>query len=502
MKAKKKEINPISMTISPNITNPILDIAVETNAPDTTLNLLASFDDPSTTGKTARFQLENTSLGSSGVINILLFDQTGVGAPLSVQNFLNYVNRSDYTNSIIHRLVKNFVVQGGGYVVENRTPRKIDTDPPVQNEFSTNRSNLRGTIAYAKLGDAPNSATSEWFFNLGNNSANLDNQNGGFTVFGQVLGNADLVTIDAIANLTIVNAGGTFDTLPVINTPLNTDDDLVRFSSITSSQLNELQFSVVSNSNPNLVNVTVNGTNLQIDYLNNQNGSADITLRATTLLGVSIEDTFNIKVTEFDPAQYGASYLDLIQAYGYNLDAFSQHYFNSGKSEGRSRDSFDEKNYLASYDDLLGAFGTDTQKATEHYISSGALIEKRNIYVFNPSQYLASYNDLLSNLGNNPGAAKDHFIQSGWQEGRSRDSFKEDIYLASHGDLITAFKYDLEAATQHYLNSGAKEGRAKEIFDPVSYLNTYQDLQAAFGNDLTAATRHYIEYGFNEGRTF
>ncbi len=56
---------------------------------------------------------------------------------------------------------------------------------PIQNEFSSDRSNVSGTIAMAKVGNDPNSATSQWFVNLGDNSANLDNQNGGFTVFGK-----------------------------------------------------------------------------------------------------------------------------------------------------------------------------------------------------------------------------------------------------------------------------------------------------------------------------
>lgn len=67
----------------------------------------------------------------------------------------------------------------------------------------------------AKLGGDPNSATSGWFFNLADNSANLDYQNGGFTVFGRVIGNG-MDVVDAIADLSVYNAGGAFAELPLI----------------------------------------------------------------------------------------------------------------------------------------------------------------------------------------------------------------------------------------------------------------------------------------------
>jgi cyclophilin family peptidyl-prolyl cis-trans isomerase len=93
----------------------------------------------------------------------------------------------------------------------------IATQAAVPNEFSTTRSNLVGTIAMAKLGSDPNSATDQFFFNLGNNAANLDNQNGGFTVFGQVT-TASWPVVQTIAGLNVINAdGGTFSALPVQN---------------------------------------------------------------------------------------------------------------------------------------------------------------------------------------------------------------------------------------------------------------------------------------------
>lgn len=113
-------------------------------------------------------------------------------APQTVANFLKYVNDGDYDNTIIHRSEPGFVIQGGGFSYQDGFgPIEVPKDPPVVNEFR--RSNTRGTITMAKIDGNPNSATSEWFINLRDNNTgaanegNLDAQNGGFTVFGEVV---------------------------------------------------------------------------------------------------------------------------------------------------------------------------------------------------------------------------------------------------------------------------------------------------------------------------
>lgn len=293
------------MTTLPIVTQLIDDLVVSENGTDTTIDLFQHFDDPQTTGKIARFELTDTTLGG-GVTNVLLFDQAGAGAPETVENFLTYVNDGDYVNSIIHRSVPDFVVQGGGFTVEELSISEVPADPPVVNEFSVDRSNLRGTIAMAKLGDDPNSATNQWFFNLADNAANLDAQNGGFTVFGEVLTDADLAPVDAIANLPAFNASNiqpAFTNLPLkvadpANPVLDNDDNFVRFSNISVVQEDELEFELLSNSNPDLVNVTINEGSLLLDYAPDQSGTAEITLQATDLLGDSVEDTFLVTVEE------------------------------------------------------------------------------------------------------------------------------------------------------------------------------------------------------------
>jgi cyclophilin family peptidyl-prolyl cis-trans isomerase len=155
----------------------------------------------------------------------------GAKAPLTVRNFLNYVESGRYNATIIHRSVPGFVIQGGGFVLKGNTIESVKTDAAVRNEPGI--SNLRGTVAMAKLGNDPNSATSQWFINLVDNSAILDGQNGGFTVFGRVLGNG-MAVADRIAGYSRYNAteflGGAFGELP-LRAPDLTRENLVLFES-------------------------------------------------------------------------------------------------------------------------------------------------------------------------------------------------------------------------------------------------------------------------------
>jgi cyclophilin family peptidyl-prolyl cis-trans isomerase len=157
-----------------------------------------------------------------GNIDVRLFHSA---TPLSVANFLNYSTTERFDNTFIHRSIPGFIVQGGGFRITTDLANAIDlpADPPVLNEYGL--SNLRGTLAYAKVGPPTgqpptpttiNSATREWFFNLADNSSNLNNQNGGFTVFGRVVGTT-MSVVDAIAAKQRANFGGAFSTLPVNN---------------------------------------------------------------------------------------------------------------------------------------------------------------------------------------------------------------------------------------------------------------------------------------------
>lgn len=135
-------------------------------------------------------------------------------APKTVANFLSYVQSGRYDQTFFHRSVPGFIIQGGGFRFEDGAAPGVDTFPAVENEFGI--SNTRGTLAMAKLGNQPDSATSQWFINLADNSGNLDNQNGGFTVFARVVGNG-MTIADAISQLPRIDAGGAFGDLPVID---------------------------------------------------------------------------------------------------------------------------------------------------------------------------------------------------------------------------------------------------------------------------------------------
>ena len=129
-----------------------------------------------------------------GKFEINLYDES---TPVTVQNFLNYVSSGRYDGTLIHRSIPGFVVQGGGYVFDQELPLKAAaTNSPIINEPKW--SNVRATIAMAKQPNKPNSATNQWFINLVNNASNLDFQNSGYTVFGQI-SSTDMAVIDAIA---------------------------------------------------------------------------------------------------------------------------------------------------------------------------------------------------------------------------------------------------------------------------------------------------------------
>ncbi len=154
----------------------------------------------------------------AGTIDVDMFaDRT----PLTVQNFFNYMNSGVYDTTFFHRSVTDpipFVIQTGGFTANNSFS-PIPQNPTVMNEPGI--SNLRGTLAMAKLGNNPNSATNQFFFNLGDNSQNLDNQNGGFTVFAEVRNAAGLTVMDALAAYDTVSAtqiNGAFGELPVRDT--------------------------------------------------------------------------------------------------------------------------------------------------------------------------------------------------------------------------------------------------------------------------------------------
>jgi peptidyl-prolyl cis-trans isomerase A (cyclophilin A) len=126
-----------------------------------------------------------------GEFRAVLYNQK---APITVANFLGYISSDFYAGTIFHRVIPDFVLQGGGYTVDFK---KKSTRASIKNESNNGLSNVTGTLAMARL-PAPNTATTQFYINLIDNS-HLDAQRGsaGYTVFGKVV--AGMNTIEKIA---------------------------------------------------------------------------------------------------------------------------------------------------------------------------------------------------------------------------------------------------------------------------------------------------------------
>ena len=143
---------------------------------------------------------------SAGTLQIELDDER---APLSAQNFLDYVRKGHYDGTIFHRVIKGFMLQGGGFDADMR---QKPTAPAIQNEASNGLKNKRYTLAMART-SAPHSATSQFFINTVDNGF-LDftaesAQGWGYAVFGKVVGGTEVV--DAIEKVRTGNKAGHAD---------------------------------------------------------------------------------------------------------------------------------------------------------------------------------------------------------------------------------------------------------------------------------------------------
>ena len=139
-------------------------------------------------------------------------------APQTVKNFLEYVNDGFYDGTIFHRVIKNFMIQGGGF--EQGMVQK-PTNAPIQNEADNGLANARGTIAMARTGD-PHSATAQFFINHVDNAflnhTSPSGQGWGYCVFGKVTEGMD--TVDTIAGVSTGNNMGHAD-VPVEDVVIN-----------------------------------------------------------------------------------------------------------------------------------------------------------------------------------------------------------------------------------------------------------------------------------------
>jgi cyclophilin family peptidyl-prolyl cis-trans isomerase len=311
---------------APTVKNPLPNITG--HAGGDTLSLGGFFSDSDlSTGTMVRFDT------SAGPINVQLFDQQ---APQTVANFLNYVGNKAYDNMIFSRLVNGFVLQGGQFTYQSnpvglapvpvlgiQTPNVIGPNgvvgTGVPSEFTTPGLETAGSLAMALSG--ANTATNEFFFNLADNSSNLDTQAGGFTVFGKVASSTDLLVLNSLVAQGTPSTETFTDTTGVTHTAsssatLDTRIPLTGISNndskfpgdttpsnyefvndvVVTSRNEQLTYSVVNNTNPGLVTPSVSSSFLNLNYAAGQTGSSTITVRATDEFGASVDSTFTVTV--------------------------------------------------------------------------------------------------------------------------------------------------------------------------------------------------------------
>lgn len=140
----------------------------------------------------------NTNLGA------IVLELDPVRAPLTVQNFLQYVRDGHYHGTVFHRVIPGFMIQGGGFTSDMK---QKPTRAPIQNEAKNGLRNVTGSIAMARTSD-PHSASAQFFINLANNAAlDYPSRDGwGYAVFGKVVQGQDVV--QKIGKVATGNAAG------------------------------------------------------------------------------------------------------------------------------------------------------------------------------------------------------------------------------------------------------------------------------------------------------
>ncbi len=292
----------------PVLSQPLPARSFAAGAPPVVISLTDYFVVPGVLG--TRFVQFDTVLGAFNVELRTDF------APRHVANFFNYVATGAYVNSFIHRSATfdngaPAILQGGGYTYrlpfETVTIGKLS---PVALEY--NLVNARGTLAAARTADL-NSATSEWYFNVRDNTTNLNQSNGGggYTVFGRVLGTG-MTVVDRMAALPRLAVPARTGVLGFGEIPLRNyssgdynDSHLVIINSVREVSLfptltgrSAVEFSV-QNTTPGTVDASLAGSTLTLGAL--AGGTATITVRATDTNGNAAQSTFEVTVASGRP---------------------------------------------------------------------------------------------------------------------------------------------------------------------------------------------------------
>lgn len=294
-------VRAIHMPAAPLMPTPVPDQTLTLSAP-VQIPLQNYFSDPDSESVLRL----HTNLGNVD----LLLHQTAT--PQTVANFLSYVNSGRFDGTLFHRSEDQFVFQGGGYKVNGSNWfEPIPTYAPVPNEPGLQ--NAVGTVAMAKLEDLPHSATSQFFFNMNDNQANLDGQNDGFTVFARVgLTSYPVLSQMAAApvgdyNVPVQYGPGAEDVFSTAfyNLPLTAAPpagphslDLSKLIKITSTEpVPALVYEIVTPPNAAVAIASVeNGTTLKIDPV--APGITTVRVSAVDRDGQATAHTVNVNVTQ------------------------------------------------------------------------------------------------------------------------------------------------------------------------------------------------------------
>ena len=283
---------------------PFSDQVISSSGP-ITVSVEGVFEDTKVSGTVVKFET-NAPLAD----NDFYVELTG-NTPFTNANFLSYVNSGAYDNSMFHRSVSNFVIQGGGFEAPTiaadqpgSDPIAIPTTGTVQNE--PGNLNTRGTIAMAKLGDLPDSATNQFFFNMADNEF-LDTQNGGFTAFGDVLGSG-MTVVDAIGSKRTYDASAYYSNTALSELPLwnvNQDNiilpnDFVKIENADVVTESALFTYSASSSDPAKLTASFNGNgDLVLTPVGDATDTVNVTVVATSSLDNSTaSDTFSVTLEE------------------------------------------------------------------------------------------------------------------------------------------------------------------------------------------------------------
>lgn len=292
------------------IAPPIQSFVAHPDSPATdTIDLTTKFFDPDVPGTVAEFST------SGGIVDIALTDDE---TPLTVANFLKYVDSGEYNNTIIHRSVvfsdPNLpkvipstttpanIVQGGGFNI-NSLGTHIPFTSTVPSEFQ-GVPNAPGTIAMALSAGDVNSGNTEWYFNVADNSQGLDPQQ--FTVFGRVVKGLDIInqistfpTVDLSADTT----NSALTDVPLVNHATGDPvkfNNLITINSARSFDGFDLFKFTAASTNPDLLRPVVNGRMLSFQYARGRSGTAQVAFSATGADGVTKNRAFTVTVP--DPA--------------------------------------------------------------------------------------------------------------------------------------------------------------------------------------------------------